>query len=72
MKLVGGMLKTPLPHAASVAGEVGIGPNGNGGFALAVRLSVPTPGMDQAAAQALVAKAHEFARIRTQRAATST
>ncbi|HEU4372633.1 MAG TPA: organic hydroperoxide resistance protein [Telluria sp.] len=59
MKLVGGMLKTPLPHAASVAGEVAIGPNGNGGFALAVRLAVHTPGMDQAAAEAVVAKAHE-------------
>ena len=59
MKLMGGMLKTPLPQTASVAGEVGIGPNGNGGFALAVRLSVRTPGMDQAAAEAVVAKAHE-------------
>jgi osmotically inducible protein OsmC len=58
MKLVGGMLKTPLLPAASVAGEVGIGPDGNGGFALAVRLSVQTPGMDQVAAEALVAKAH--------------
>jgi osmotically inducible protein OsmC len=59
MKLVGGMLKTPVPHAASVSGEVGIGPNGSGGFALAVRLAVSAPGMDQAAAEAVVAKAHE-------------
>lgn len=59
MKLVGGMLKTPIPPASSVSGEVGIGPNGNGGFGLAVRLSVSTPGMDQAAAAAVVAKAHD-------------
>lgn len=59
MKLVGGKLKTPLPHTASVTGEVDLGPDGNGGFALAVRLSVRTPGMDQAAAEAVVAKAHE-------------
>lgn len=58
MKLVGGALKTPIPHASSVSGEVGIGPNGNGGFGLAVRLAVSTPGMDQAAADAVVAKAH--------------
>jgi Ohr subfamily peroxiredoxin len=59
MKLVGGMLKTPVPQAASVAGEVAIGPNGNGGYTLAVRLSVQAPGMEDAAARALVAKAHE-------------
>lgn len=59
MKLVGGMLKTPPPHAASVAGAVAIGPDGNGGFTLAVRLSVHTPGMDQGAAEALVARAHQ-------------
>ncbi|MDL2357847.1 MAG: organic hydroperoxide resistance protein [Pseudomonadota bacterium] len=59
MKLVGGMLKTPIPAATSVSGAVGIGPNGAGGFGLAVSLSVNTPGMDQAAAEAVVAKAHE-------------
>lgn len=59
MKMVGGMLKTPVPQSTSVAGAVGIGPNGAGGFALAVTLSVTTPGMDGAAAKAVVAKAHE-------------
>lgn len=59
MKFVGGTLKTPVPAAASVSAEVGIGPNGQGGFALAVSLAVSIPGMDQAAAEALVAKAHE-------------
>ena len=59
MKMVGGMLKTPVPQSTSVTGAVGIGPNGAGGFALAVTLSVTTPGMDGAAAKAVVAKAHE-------------
>jgi osmotically inducible protein OsmC len=59
MKLVGGSLKTPLPATASVGAQVGIGPNGAGGFGLAVTLTVTTPGMDQAAAEAVVAKAHE-------------
>ncbi|WP_426176006.1 organic hydroperoxide resistance protein [Massilia sp. TWR1-2-2] len=59
MKLVGGSLKTPLPATASVGAQVGIGPNGAGGFGLAVTLTVSTPGIDQAAAEAVVAKAHE-------------
>ena len=59
MKMVGGMLKTPVPQSTSVTGAVGIGPNGAGGFALAVTLTVTTPGMDGAAAKAVVAKAHE-------------
>jgi osmotically inducible protein OsmC len=59
MKLVGGQLKTPVPAAASVGAEVGIGPDGAGGFALAVTLAVTTPGMDAAAAEAVVARAHE-------------
>jgi osmotically inducible protein OsmC len=59
MKLVGGALKTPIPHDASVSAQAGIGPNGSGGFGLAVTLAVSTPGMDQQAAEAVVAKAHE-------------
>lgn len=59
MKLVGGALKTPVPATASVRAETGIGPNGAGGYGLAVKLAVSIPGMDQAAAQAVVAKAHE-------------
>lgn len=59
MKLVGGALKTPVPAAASVGAKVGIGPDGAGGFALAVTLSVRTPGMDQSAAEAVVARAHQ-------------
>ncbi|MEO7496260.1 MAG: organic hydroperoxide resistance protein [Massilia sp.] len=59
MKLVSGSLKTPLPAATSINADVGIGPNGNGGFSLSVKLAVSAPGMDQAAAEAVVAKAHE-------------
>jgi Ohr subfamily peroxiredoxin len=59
MKLVGGAMKTPLPAAASVSAEAGIGPNGAGGFGLAVKLAVRIPGMAREAAEAVVAKAHE-------------
>jgi len=59
MKFVAGSLKTPLPQDAAVTAQVDIGPNGSGGFGLAVRLQVSTPGMDEAAAEAVVAKAHE-------------
>jgi len=48
-----------LPADASVSAEVGIGPNDKGGFSLAAELKVSLPGMESAAAQALVAKAHE-------------
>ena len=59
MKLVGGAMKTPIPADTSVNATVGIGPNSAGGFGLAVKLAISTPGMDQAAAQAVVNKAHE-------------
>ncbi len=59
LKLVGGALKTPIPADTTVSAAVGIGPNGQGGFGLAVSLSVVTPGMDQAQAEAAVMKAHE-------------
>jgi Ohr subfamily peroxiredoxin len=59
MKFVGGGMKTPLPATASVGAQVGIGSNSAGGFGLAVTLTVTTPGMEQAAAEAVVAKAHE-------------
>ncbi len=59
MKLVGGGMKTPIPADSSIDAEVGIGPNAQGGFSLAVKLAVKTPGMDQAAAQAVVDKAHQ-------------
>lgn len=59
MKFVGAQARTALPADASVTGEVGIGPNDRGGFALAVTLNVRLPGLERAAAESLVAKAHE-------------
>ena len=59
MKMVGGMMKTPIPAEASVDAAIGIGKNDQGGFGLSAKLAVKTPGMDQAAAQAVVDKAHQ-------------
>lgn len=59
MKLVAGQMKTPLPADTSIHASVGVGPNSTGGFSLTAKLAVSTPGMDQAAAQAVVDKAHE-------------
>ena len=59
MKFVAGAQKIALPAETSVNGLVGIGPNGNGGFGLQVELNISLPGMDRAAAEALVQKAHE-------------
>jgi Ohr subfamily peroxiredoxin len=44
---------------SSVGARVGIGGNGQGGFALEVTLEVVVPGLDQDAAQDLVEKAHQ-------------
>jgi osmotically inducible protein OsmC len=59
LKFVAMHAKTSLPADAAVTGEVGIGPDGKGGFGLAVGLRVSLPGMEPAAAQALVSKAYE-------------
>lgn len=59
MKFVAGAAKQALPADTSVTGEVGIGPNGQGGFGLKVSLSVSLPGLDRSIAEGIVAKAHE-------------
>ncbi|WP_426100304.1 organic hydroperoxide resistance protein [Massilia sp. TSP1-1-2] len=59
MKMVGGLMKTPIPADASVDAAIGIGKNDQGGFGLNAKLAVNTPGMDQAAAQAVIDKAHQ-------------
>ena len=59
MKFVAAATKLALPADTAVTAEVGIGPNDKGGFGLAAELKVSLPGLDGAAAQALVAKAHE-------------
>jgi Ohr subfamily peroxiredoxin len=51
--------KVPLPADAAVTAEIGIGPNGQGGFALSADLRVTLPGLERETAQALVNKAHE-------------
>lgn len=59
MKFVSTQLKIAVPADATVSATVGIGPNDKGGFGLAVDLLVNVPGLDKAAAQTLIDKAHE-------------
>lgn len=59
MKFVAASQKLALPIDTSVNGLVGIGPNGKGGFGLQVELNISLPGMDRAAAETLIHKAHE-------------
>ncbi|MEH1011506.1 organic hydroperoxide resistance protein [Micromonospora sp. CPCC 206060] len=44
---------------STVDAEVGIGPNGSGGFGLTVALAVELPAVDRAVAEDLVAQAHQ-------------
>ncbi|MBN8831863.1 MAG: organic hydroperoxide resistance protein [Sphingomonadales bacterium] len=58
MKFVAGQGQhAKVPADASVSATVGIGPREDKGFGLAVTLAVSLPGVDPAAAQALVAEA---------------
>jgi len=57
MKFVAGQQKIALPADTKIDGAVGIGPIPTG-FNIAVELSIHIPGMDHAAAEALVEKAH--------------
>ncbi|MEY2683286.1 MAG: hypothetical protein RJA09_430 [Pseudomonadota bacterium] len=57
MKFVAHRDKLPMPADASVQGTVGIGPIPQG-FGIEVDLAVSLPGMDRAAAQTLVERAH--------------
>ncbi|WP_246792473.1 organic hydroperoxide resistance protein [Burkholderia perseverans] len=59
MKFVAGQTKQTLPADATVTGQVGIGPNDQGGFGLDVELRISLPGLEPEAAKALVDKAHE-------------
>ena len=58
LKAVGGMQKIAIPQDVAVDAEVDLGPI-TGGYGIAVRLQVHLPGMDRAAAQALVDAAHK-------------
>jgi len=58
MKAVAGTQKLALPAELSIDASVDLGKVG-AGYGIAVRLAVSLPGMDRAAAQALVDAAHQ-------------
>jgi len=53
----GGGVKVPAD--ATVTATVGIGPRAAGGFGLAIALAVDLPGVDRAAGETLIEKAHQ-------------
>ncbi len=57
-QFVAGQEKIDLPKDFTITGEVGIGPI-EGGFGIDVELFISLPGMDKAAAQSLIEKAHK-------------
>jgi Ohr subfamily peroxiredoxin len=61
MKAVAARQKIALPAEVSITAEVSIGPMTGkpGAFGIAVSMAVSVPGMDRAAAEALVAAAHQ-------------
>jgi Ohr subfamily peroxiredoxin len=59
MKAVAGKECSKVPEETTVTSTVGIGPRSEGGFGLTIALEVSLPGMDKAAAEALVEKAHQ-------------
>ena len=61
MKAVAGMQKIKLPADVSIKADVSIGPMSGkpGAFGIAVAMVVSVPGMEKAAAEALVKTAHE-------------
>lgn len=61
MKAVGGRQKIAVPAETSITADVSIGPmtGKEGAFCIAVKLAVTVPGMERAAAEKLVADAHE-------------
>ncbi len=58
MKFVAGTQKIALPADTKIDATVGIGPIPQG-FGIEVQLAVHIPGMERAAAEALVAQAHQ-------------
>ena len=58
IKVVAGREKLDV-SGTEVSASVGLGMNAEGGFNIAVELDVHAPALDRAAAEALVAKAHE-------------
>jgi Ohr subfamily peroxiredoxin len=58
MKVVASREKVDVT-GSEVSASVGLGMNADGGFGIAVELDVSVPALDRAAAEALVAKAHQ-------------
>ncbi len=58
MKAVAAGQKIALPADVSISADVGIGPI-TGGFGIQVAMAITVPGMERAAAEALVAAAHK-------------
>jgi osmotically inducible protein OsmC len=59
MKFVASQGGPKVPADATVTSSVGIGPRSEGGFGLEIALEISVPGVDRAAAEDLVAKAHQ-------------
>ena len=59
LKVVARQDKVKLGEDTTIKAQVGIGPNDAGGFGLAVTLNAHLPGLDQATADDLTAKAHQ-------------
>jgi Ohr subfamily peroxiredoxin len=61
MKAVAARQKIALPADVTIKADVSIGPmtGKEGAFGIAVAMAISVPGMDKAAAEALVATAHE-------------
>ena len=60
MKAAAGKEGPHVPKEATVTATVGIGPRSEGGFGITAALAVSLPGVDHAAAVALVEKAHQI------------
>jgi osmotically inducible protein OsmC len=59
LRLVAGQDKIRLNEDTSVTAKVSIGPDGSGGFGLAVQLVATLPGVEAAKADELVQRAHQ-------------
>ena len=59
MRLVAGTEKIAVPQGLAIDADVSLGKDAQDHFRLGVVFNIALPGMDKAAAEALVAKAHE-------------
>ena len=59
MRLVAGNEKIAVPQGLAIDADVSLGKDAQDNFRLGVVFNIALPGLDKAAAEALVAKAHE-------------